>query len=546
MINFLDFQKPQRYIGNEWNVVKKSHYGKIKICLSYPDLYEIGMSNLGLRILYGIFNQDKDVVCERVFLPGNDLLRFLKIKKIKLFSLETKTPLDKFEIIGFNLNYELKFPNILKILSVGGVNIYSNQRKDIIVMGGGIANPEPVADFFDVFFIGEFEDTAQIFIEVLKKYHNKDERLKALSEYEGFYIPSFYKVGYENQKYHWQRTYSYAKFPIKRKIVKDLNNCFYPYNWLTPHTEIIQDRVPVELTRGCPWRCNFCQAKGIYHPYRVRSPEVIEKIIKTVYEKCGYESFSLLSLSANTYPYLKELIERVFGFCQLKRISLSLPSLRVEENILPIYKKLSLLKKLNLTVAAEAGTARLRNILNKRIDLEGFIDLLAILRNFNLRHIKIYFMFGFLEEEDEDLIAIGDFARKLLKETKLKLNISLNIFIPKPFSFWEDKKFITEEEAERKRKIILRSLPHRKSLKISISPFKRSFLEYIISRGNRQTSALIYNFFQLSERENFSEADEISQWAELALQEKKIIKECLKEESKNKPWNFISKGIWVS
>ncbi len=436
MINFTDFRRPQRYIGNEYNVIKKSHSGRSTVCLCYPDIYEIGMSNLGLRIIYGLLNEHQDIVCERVFMPAIDLLEFLKQTNKKLFSLETKTDLDKFEVLGFHLGCELNFTNFLNILEISNIPLKACERGDTIVMGGGVANPEPLAEFVDVFFFGEFEVVNDKFIEVLGKYKNKEERLKAFAQIEGFYVPKFYSVSFKNNKYTFDKKCQNATLPIKKAYVKNLDNSYYPTKWLTPHSQITHDRAQVEISRGCPNQCKFCQGRASYWPYRQRSIGKIKQLIGEIYKNSGYEDFSLLSLSASDYSNIKELIDEVWDYCKSKRIGLSLPSLRIDDIVSPLYKKLTSLGKTSLTVAVEAPRDCLRKKLNKKIDVNKLFEVAQTIKSLNVKNIKLYFMFGLPDETEEDLTAIGKFIGQLQKQSKLSINASINMFIPKPLSLW--------------------------------------------------------------------------------------------------------------
>ncbi|MCF7870317.1 MAG: radical SAM protein, partial [Candidatus Omnitrophica bacterium] len=371
MLDFLNFQKPQCYIGNELNVVKKNHFGKISFCLCYPNSYEIGMDNLGLRIIYGLLNSYHDLVCERAFLPGQDLLDYLEKEKKPLFSLETKKPLSDFNLVGFNFGYELNYLNFLQMLESGEIPLISKERKTTIVIGGGIANPEPLADFVDVFCLGEFEAVSDKLIRVLRKYKDKTERLKKLAQIEGFYVPQFYDLFFLKNHYSLEKKYSAANSEIKQIKVKNLDKSFFPLNWITPHTRLSQDRVPIEIARGCPNNCNFCQARNIYYPYREKKVKTILKTIKAVYKNSGYEKFSLLSLSTSNYSQIEELINGLFPFIVKNKISLNFPSLRIGREIEPIYKKLLAIQKTSLTVALEAGRACFRKKLNKNIEIEN-------------------------------------------------------------------------------------------------------------------------------------------------------------------------------
>jgi radical SAM family uncharacterized protein len=543
IMDYTIFQKPQRYIGNEYNVIKKTHSGKIKICISYPDMYELGMSNLGLRILYGLLNEFDDVLCERVFMPGDDLAEFLRTQKKDLFSLETKTPLCQFEVLGFNFNYELNYTNFLHILDLGGIPIKACERKDVIILGGGISNPEPVAEFVDVFFLGEFEETAQSFIEVLRKHKDKEDRLKALSQIDGFYVPKFYSSVFHENRYYFEKTYSAAKFPIKRVFVKNLDKSFYPRKWLTPHTHIIHDRVPMEIARGCPNRCVFCQARALYYPYRERSVSTIHKLIAETYQNSGYENFSLLSLSASDHSCIEGLIDDATDYFQERKIGLSLPSLRIDDILGRLSTKLNKIKKTSLTVAVEAAGEELRNRLNKKIDINKLLEAAKIIKALKIKQIKLYFMFGFPQETEEDLIAIGRFLSDLSRDSRLLLNVSINIFIPKPFSLWENVAMQTESELTIKRGIILKNIPRRRNIKLSLSFLKKSILEAVTARADRRFSSVIYRAFLKGARfDGYKEHFSWEIWKKAMEEEGIDYRFYLDAATENFPWTHIKDG----
>jgi radical SAM family uncharacterized protein len=540
MLDFLNFQKPQRYIGNELNVVKKGHSGKISFCLCYPDLYEIGMDNLGLRIIYGLLNSYHDLVCERAFFPGQDLLDYLEKEKKPLFSLETKKPLSDFDLVGFNFGYELNYLNFLQMLESGGIPLRSSERKNTIIIGGGIANPEPLVDFVDVFCLGEFEAVSDKLIKVLRRYKDKTERLKKLAQIDGFYVPQFYDLFFLKNYYSLKKIYSAANSEIKQVKVKDLNKSFFPHNWITPHTRLSQDRVPIEITRGCPNNCNFCQARNLYYPYREKKVKTILKTIKAVYKNSGYEKFSLLSLSTSNYSQIEELINALFPFILKNKISLNFPSLRIGREIEPIYKKLLAIQKTSLTVALEAGRACFRKKLNKNIEIDNLFNSADALSRLGLRMIKVYFMYGFPDEEKEDLLAIGNLIKKLLEKTNFRINVSLNLFIPKPFSPWENKPLLDPVKAKEKRNIILANIPRRKRIKLSFSNIDISLIEAIVSRGGRDLGPV---FVELNRQRKKLAAKNLlfswPIWKDVLEKEGIDWQKYIEPKTKNFPWSFI-------
>jgi radical SAM family uncharacterized protein len=541
MLDLLSFQKPQRYIGNELNVVKKDHFEKISFCLCYPNFYEIGMDNLGLRIIYGLLNSYHDLVCERAFLPGQDLLDYLKKEKKLLFSLETKKPLSDFDLVGFNFGYELNYLNFLQMLERGGIPLKSKKRKNTIIIGGGIANPEPLVDFVDVFCLGEFEVISDKLIRVLRKYKNKTERLKKLAQIDGFYVPHFYNLFFSKNYYSFEKKSQIANYEIKSVKVKNLDKSFFPLSWLTPHTKLSQDRVPIEIARGCPNNCNFCQARNIYYPYREKKVKTILKTIKTIYKNSGYEKFSLLSLSTSNYLQIDKLIKDLLPFIIKNKISLNFPSLRIGKEIEPIYKKLLAIQKTSLTVAIEAGRACFRKKLNKNIEIENLFNSADALGRLGLKMIKVYFMYGFPDEKKEDLLAIGNLIKELLKRTKFKINVSLNLFIPKPFSPWENKPLLDPAKAKERRDIILANIPKIKRIKLSYSSIDLSLIEAIISRGDRKLSSV---FIEINkQRKKLFEKNLLFSWPVWKdILEKKGInwQRYIRSETKNFPWSFIN------
>lgn len=541
-MDFAQFRKPQRYIGNEWNVIKKSHKGRIPICICYPDLYELGMSNLGLRIIYGMLNEEPDIVCERVFMPFDDLSQYLKETNQRLFSLESKTPLNQFQVVGFNFNTELNYTNFLHILELGNIPRYACQRKDVIVLGGGIVNPEPIAEFIDVFILGEFEEAADDFIRILRSSNSKEARLEAFSVTPGFYVPQFYSNNLENNNYSFKPLKTKVNKSIKRVFVKDFDNSYYPANWLTPHTEIIQDRVPVEIARGCPNLCTFCQARKQYYPYRQRKPEKVKGIIKNIYESSGYENFSLLSLSASDYSYMQELLDDVLDYFREERIGLSLPSLRIDDLLGPLQERLQRLKSSSLTVAVEAAQDELRNNIQKSIDIKQLFEAAKVLRSFNFRQIKLYFMYGFPNETSQDVVAIANMLKELLEKSNLKIAASINIFMPKPISIWESQSLQDEKILDEKRALLLNSLPRTKRLDVSLASTKSTILETLLARGDKTINKVIENAYRkgalfCGDYERFR----WQPWKKAIEEENVDYQKILKAKTSNFAWSFIDK-----
>lgn len=511
-MDWAQFQKPQRYIGNEWNVVSKSHQDRLKVCLCFPDMYEVGMSNLGVRIIYGLLNEYEQLVCERVFSPGPDLAAYLEKTGKKLFSLESKTALDQFDVVGFHLGCELNFTNFLSILHLAGIPLYASERKDTIVMAGGLANPEPIAPFVDVVFLGEFEAKADEFVEILKRHKDRKTRLEALAQTEGFYVPGYYATEAEGEDYRLVPKHPSAVVPLRKAYVKDLNTSYYPTRWLTPYTQIVHDRAQVEIARGCPHNCYFCQARCVYYPYREKKTECVLRQMEQIYKTSGYENFSLLALSASHHSHIEQIIDGAGMLFKEKRVGIALPSLRVDDIIGRLYPKLAALKKVSLTLALEAGTVELRQKINKHIDVKAVLDAKDVLRSLNLRSIKLYFMFGLPGETDDDLISMARMIRVFQKTLGIKVNASINIFIPKPFSRFQDVQMESEENLKRKRNLIQKELggfPPR-WYHISFASQQRSILEAVLSRAGREIAPVIYRAFHNGAR--FDSCQESFRW----------------------------------
>ncbi len=521
-MDWVQFQKPQRYIGNEWNVVRKPHSGRIRVCVCYPDLYEVGMSNVGLRIVYGALNQNEKVVCERVFSPGADLARYLKNHNRKLFSLETKTALDEFDVVGFHLGYELNYTNFLSILDLSGIPLTAGERKKAggypLILAGGVNNPEVIAPFCDVIFLGEYEVGVDGFIEVIAGSRGRTERLEALSEREGFYVPEFYDVIDTPEGPVWEKNYASAHFPLRRQYVRDLNTSFYPLRWIVPYTQIVHDRAQVEIARGCPHNCYFCQARCVYYPYREKNADCVLSQIERIYASSGYENFSLLALSASNHSQIGTIIEGAGKMFKDKGVGIALPSLRVDDVVGTLYPKLQALKKTSLTLALEAGTPQMREKINKKIDIGAVLEAKDMLRSLGLRHIKLYFMFGFPQEADDDLYAIAELIRRVRSRLRIKLNVSVNVFIPKPFSRFQNVPMEDPAELLRKKKIILRSLS-RDTSHLSVSNIEKSILEAVMSRGDRKLARVVLKAFELGARfDSYQESFDWTLWEKAFLE----------------------------
>lgn len=484
----LKVRKPARYIGGEWNSVVKDYKDiRCSIALAFPDVYEVGMSHLGLKILYSVLNERQDIACERVFAPWFDMESMMREKGIPLFSLETKRPLREFDIVGFSLQYELSYTNVLNMLDLAGIPLFSAERDDshpLIIGGGPCAfNPEPMADFFDCFLIGDGEEAAteiaDIFIESRKKGEKKNGLLKRLADVEGVYVPSMPKK-------------------VRKRSVLDLDKAYYPEKPVVPYIEIVHDRIQLEIMRGCRRRCNFCQAGVIYRPNRQRSAEKILSLAKKVYENTGYDEISLISLSSGDHSQIMDIASSVKELFKDKGVGISLPSLRIEDLASRFPLELASGKHTGLTFAPEVGSEKMRKVINKDISPETLKECAYQAFKNGWRRIKLYFMIGLPEEDYSDLDAIVDLAkgisevRKDLDGKLAEINASVSVFIPKPHTKFERTPMLPMDEAGRRQGYI-REKARRTRVKFNFHDVRMSYLEAVLTRGDRNLSKSIYN-----------------------------------------------------
>ena len=514
----LEVRKPARYLGNEWNVVKKDFLkAKVKFAICFPDLYEVGMSNLGLRIIYGLLNLQEGVSCERVFLPDLDMLEIMRARKIPLFSLESRMPLVKFDFIGFCLSYELDYTNVLAMLDLSGIPLLSGKRNldfPLVIAGGSCAgNPEPLADFIDLFLIGEAEEALPEIIERYKEIRTrnqepgttKEEVLKELSKIEGVYVPSLYEVEYDSSGAVKKFSPKYPGIPLKvrKRIVKNLDQAYYPTNWLVPHIQIVHDRASIELMRGCPHRCNFCQARSVYHSLRLRSAQKVLELAKEVQRLSGYEELSFLSLSTSDYPFLNEVIASLAEKFQEQAIAISLPSIRPKAYLGDLAKVLARVRKTTLTFAPEAGSIKLRSQINKDFNMEEFYAAVFASYKAGWRAIKLYFIIGLPNEDYEDLDGILEIAQEACRLRKeavgrpAEVRLSICLFIPKPHTSFEREAM--ESQGRLRDKIIylrkkMEYLP--RAISLNFHNLESSVLEAVFSRGDRRLGSVLLEAYK--------------------------------------------------
>lgn len=563
----LDIKRPAQYLGREWNVAAKDFdKAAVKFALSFPDLYEIGMSNLGLRIIYGLLNAVPDITCERFFAVDSDLEKILRLENREILSLESRRKLSEFDLAGFSLGSELGYTNVLNILDLACLPLKASQRdyRYPLIIGGGpcVLNPEPMHDFFDLFVIGEAEDLILEIVDTYRKYKNvyktgemsKIELLSEISKLEGVYVPSFYNVAYdrEGKIKEFKPNAGSAPQKIKKRFVKDLNLSYYPKDWIVPNVQIVHDRITLEIMRGCPNRCRFCQARPQYFPLRYRQVEPALSLAEDIYKCTGYEELSLSGLSVSDYPYIEELLRKLINLFKPKGVSLSLPSVKAKSIVGNISSLIAKFKKTGLTFAPEAGSERLRDLLSKDFNSEDFFKALKEAYASGYQHVKLYFMVGIPQETDDDLDAIIEFSSRVSKLKKeigsspAGVNISINNLIPKPHTALQWSSMQGLENVKYKQEYLRNSAKKDKRLKISFHNLKMSFLEGVLSRGDRRLSEVIISAFKKGAKfDAWSIYFNFSLWEE-AFKESGIDPEFyLREKSVDEllPWDFIDTGI---
>lgn len=567
----LSIEKPARYIGNEVNsVMKDPEQVDIRFAMCFPDVYEIGMSHLGIQILYHMFNERPDVWCERVYSPWPDLDARMRKDNIPLFALESQEPIRSFDFLGITIQFEMCYTNILQVLELSGIPLEASERteEDPIVIGGGpcVYNPEPIAEFFDIFYIGEGETVYDQLFDVYKKNKaegkSRREFLEAACQIPGIYVPMFYDVEYQEDGTLRSFTSNYEKAPevIEKQVLMDVTHAPYPKAPVVPFIKATQDRVVLEIQRGCIRGCRFCQAGMIYRPTRERDVEELKKWADTMLKTTGYEEISLSSLSSSDYSKLPELINYLMEICPERGVNISLPSLRIDAFSLDVMKKVQDIKKSSLTFAPEAGSQRMRNVINKGLTEEDILEGAGKAFEGGWNKVKLYFMLGLPTETEEDIKGIAHLSEKIAeryyeipkdqRNGKCQITASSSFFIPKPFTPFQWAPMNRKEEFLEKARIVkaeVRAMLNQKSIRYNYHEADISMLEGVLARGDRRTAKVVLQAYRNGALfDSWSEYFRPEAW-EKAFEETGIDPDfyTVRERSVDEllPWDFINAGV---
>ena len=558
-------QKPARYTGGEYNaVVKDRRQVDVRYALCFPDTYEIGMSNLGMRILYGVMNQMDGVWCERVFAPWGDMEEEMRREGILLYGLESGDSIADFDLIGFSLGYEMAYTNVLNMLDLAGLPLRSEERyglSPIVIAGGTCAyNPEPLAPFVDIFVLGEGEDVSVEIIQLYRKAReecwSKDEFLAAAAQIPGLYVPSLYEVSYRPDGTLEQVVpHEGAPAVVTKRIVQNFDESHFPVKTIVPSTEIVHDRVMLELFRGCIRGCRFCQAGYAYRPVRSRDPEILLKQGIEACKDSGYQEMTLSSLSTSDYRPLEHLCDGLLDWCEPNRVSLSLPSLRADNFSLGLMERVQHVRKSGLTFAPEAGTQRLRDAINKNVTEEDLLRSCRTAFSGGWSSVKLYFMLGLPTETDEDVLGIADLAEKVYKTWKevtpnpkrgVTITVSTAWFVPKPHTAFQWEPQITMEEYQRRVKL-LREHMRGRSIKYNWHDSQTSFLEAVFARGDRKVADVIETAWRQGAKfDAWSEYFDFDRWLaafEACGVDPAFYANRTREKDELLPWDVTSVGV---
>ncbi len=567
----LKVDKPARYIGGEVNsVMKDKNEVVIRFAMCFPDVYEIGMSHLGIQILYDMFNQREDVWCERVYSPWPDLDKVMREENIPLFALESQDPIREFDFLGITIQYEMCYTNILQILDLSQIPLRAADRteEDPLVMGGGPCtyNPEPLAPFFDLFYIGEGETVFYELLDAYKEYkkagRSKKEFLERAAEIPGIYVPAFYDTQYKENGTiaSFLPNNPHAKEKIEKQVVMNLTDTYYPKAPVVPFIKATQDRVTLEIQRGCIRGCRFCQAGMIYRPTRERNVDFLKETARQILDNTGYEEISLSSLSSSDYSRLPELINYLIEECSERKVNISLPSLRIDAFSLDVMSKVQDIKKSSLTFAPEAGSQRLRDVINKGLTQEVILEGAARAFAGGWTRVKLYFMLGLPTETEEDMKGIAHLAEEIAKKYyeipkeqrhgRCQIVVSTSFFVPKPFTPFQWAGMFRKEDYLDKARVVkeeIKAQLNQKSMKYNYHEADVTVLEGILARGDRRVADVLENVYRKGAIfDAWSEYFRYDAWLE-AFKEEGIDPEfyTLRERPLDEifPWDFISIGV---
>lgn len=561
-------EKPSRYVGGELNqVIKNPKDVNIRFAFCFPDVYEVGMSHLGTRILYHTINERKNTYCERVFSPWPDMETLMRKSDIKLFTLETKTPLDQFDMLGFTLQYEMSYTNILNMLDMSGITIRASERGEdepIIMAGGPCAyNPEPLYDIVDFFEIGEGEEMMDDVLEVYAKHKangkvNKKEFLREISHIGGIYVPSLYDVSYNEDGTIREFTPKYEDVPakVKKRIVNNFDKVSFPDEMIVPYTDIVHDRVVLETARGCTNGCRFCQAGMIYRPVREKTTNTLIEQARKALKATGYDEVSLASLSICDYSNIQNLISSLVLEHEADKVGIALPSIRVDAFSVDLIKEIQKVRKTGLTFAPEAGSQRMRDIINKGLTEERILEAAKSAFESGWSTIKLYFILGLPYETTEDAAGIGELAEKMadvyfgipkdVRNKGLKITVSTSILVPKPFTPFQWAPMARPEIVDERIKAVRGAIKSR-SIVYNYHEQETSFMEAVFARGDRRTCDVLIKAFEKGAKfDGWSEYFNMEIWNE-AMEECNLDSEFYvyreREYDEILPWDFIDIGV---
>lgn len=563
----LKVQKPGRYVGGEMNsIIKDKEKVNIRFAFCFPDTYEVGMSHLGMKILYSQFNSVEDIWCERVFAPWVDMEALMREKNIPLYGLESGDPLSDFDFIGFTLQYELSFTNILNMLDLGGISVKSCDRgtelKNIVCAGGPcVCNPEPLADFIDLFFVGEGEEVDMEVMNLYRKcrdnHETRQEFLIKASQIKGVYVPSLYKVEYNDDNTLKSVTpTNNAPEKVEKRLMMNMDECYYPDKFVVPMIEIVHDRAMEEIFRGCIRGCRFCQAGFLYRPVREKSVDVIDKQCHLLCQNTGYDEVSLSSLSSSDYTKIVELLTKLTEWSADEKVSISLPSLRVDGFSDDIISKIKTVRKGGLTFAPEAGTQRMRNVINKNVFEDELMETCSKAFNGGWSKVKLYFMLGLPTETEEDAKGIAELGQKVVntfyscenrpKGKGVSVTLSTSCFVPKPFTPFQWEPQDTEEQLKAKQHIVKENIKTRK-ITYNYHDSSTSFLEAVFARGDRRLCEVMYKAFKKGFHfDGWGECFSLDAWLEIFEEcgiDPKFYANRKREFDEVLPWDHLDYGV---